>query len=39
MVQELRRVWETHGYLPDPHTAIGLIAASRLRSSPTPYTL
>ncbi|MGI8663406.1 MAG: threonine synthase [Acidimicrobiales bacterium] len=28
---EIRRVWDDHGYLIDPHTAVGIGAARRLR--------
>ena len=31
MLAEIRRVWNEHEYLVDPHTAVALVAAHRLR--------
>jgi threonine synthase len=31
MLAEVKRVWEEHQYLVDPHTAVALVAAHRLR--------
>jgi len=36
---EIRRVYETTGYLPDPHTAIGIAAARALPPAPAVTTV
>ena len=36
MLAEMRRVWQLHRYIVDPHTAVAMLAARRLRESEMP---